>query len=122
MLMTTGDERNQSFVTHEELDREVRDMKKDLISAVNKMESKLIDAFKILDERALTKADFYEYMSDWHREKLRNGNKYKANGLYPSQQLFDYDMRQTLIKLLVGALIALSGVGAGIAAGLRIFQ
>jgi len=120
--MTTGNSKDQAYVTHEELDKEIEGMEKDLATAIKALEDRMITSFKVLDDKALTKVDFYEYMNNWHQEKLRNGKVNKPSEPLPAELFLDNDMKQTLIKLLIGAIIALSGVGAGVAASLGVFQ
>ena len=116
----------EKYVTHKEMEQIKTQLEKDLLKAVSEQEKDLITAVKQLEKNILTKKEFYEYM-DALKDRWRDNGKVASPqgavyGSIPHEVWFDNDVKQSLIKLLIGALLALAGVGAGIAAGVRMFQ
>ena len=114
------------YVTHEEMEKMKVQLEKDLLKAVSEQEKDLITAVKQLEKNLLTKKEFYEYM-DALKDRWRDNGKAvtpqeAAYGSIPHEAWFDNDVKQSLIKLLIGALLALAGVGAGIAAAMGLLQ
>ena len=114
------------YVTLEEMEKMKVQLEKDLLKAVSKQEKDLITVEKQLEENLLTKKEFYEYM-DALKDRWRDNGKAITPQSPVSESIsreawFHNDVKQSLIKLLVGALLALAGVGAGIAAAMGVLQ